>query len=656
MSAMAPEGTGGAPAQPPRVRARITHEQAGPAPLRGPGRPLALGPVARARLGGAVRTLIEAHGAVGDAIRLAAVVLAARTPAATGRVEIRTRELGRWLGLSESYVASVVIPGLRRAGIAEITSIVGPRGETRGLQCKLLPMWRAQTIPGHALALNRKELATLLRLLEGLFAPGWSHCDGRVTPAGLLGARTGRGAATDRLALLLLVLEATETGRVRMCAGKVAPKRGRAAVTLARRLGCSDSAGERILARLAAAGVIEKRRIRTASGLGSRTHLILPAVAAAHAAGAKNTRIVQIFSPDGTAGPDQDSHTEVNMQLNTLLGAEEAVIADPDAAAALHPYHPPVAEAVDESPGNRCLSGDAVVGNGRLPERASAREENRRTTPDHRLRSVSDAGGPLRGAKHQRGIDQADQGRQPWPAPGAASRAVERPQRPRTPRPPDDLLSALAPVHPLWRKLHRTGARRRVLSAVRAELAELTGLAGPERAADLLADRLTRRLAEQGGPDTVADPVAWMLRRGLPRRGCTDVRCDEGARLDDGSACGLCDLRISARRQHRRQTAAAVRAESHHLDTDQTRAETEARLRRATLRDIAEQQLRHHAFAETHIPRSACRECSGRILLAGEALATGLCKPCRAEHATYRAPGPTGQLPGRRESGRRHQP
>ncbi|MFF9011051.1 IS21-like element helper ATPase IstB [Streptomyces goshikiensis] len=102
-----------------------------------------------------------------DAIRLAAVVLAARTPAATGRVEIRTGELGRWLGLSESYVASVVVPGLRRSGIVEITTAVGPRGEPRGLECKVLPMWDAQTVPGHALALHRKELATLLRLLEG---------------------------------------------------------------------------------------------------------------------------------------------------------------------------------------------------------------------------------------------------------------------------------------------------------------------------------------------------------------------------------------------------------------------------------------------------------------------------------------------------------
>ncbi|MGW7594334.1 hypothetical protein ACWGK9_35125, partial [Streptomyces rubiginosohelvolus] len=100
---------------------------------------------------------------------------------------------------------------------------------------------------GHPLNLSKKEYATLLRLVEAVMAPGWKHRDGRVTPAGLIGARTGRGAATDRLALLLLALEARETGRVRQCGGVVDSKRGRAAVTVARLLGCSASAGERVL-------------------------------------------------------------------------------------------------------------------------------------------------------------------------------------------------------------------------------------------------------------------------------------------------------------------------------------------------------------------------------------------------------------------------
>ncbi|MFB7059005.1 hypothetical protein ACFCXT_38520 [Streptomyces vinaceus] len=41
-----------------------------------------------------------------DVVRLAVLVLASWTPAETGVVEIRTGELGRWLGLSASHVAS----------------------------------------------------------------------------------------------------------------------------------------------------------------------------------------------------------------------------------------------------------------------------------------------------------------------------------------------------------------------------------------------------------------------------------------------------------------------------------------------------------------------------------------------------------------------
>ncbi|WP_432154785.1 hypothetical protein [Streptomyces tricolor] len=141
-------------------------------------------------------------------------------------MEIRTGELGRWLGLSASYVASGVVPVLRRSGVVEVETAPGEYGQHAGLRCKVLPLWAARGVVGHPLALSKKEFATLLRLLEAVMAPGWVHRDGRVTPAGLLGTRTGRGATTDRL-VLLLVLEARETGRVRQCGGAVDTKRGR---------------------------------------------------------------------------------------------------------------------------------------------------------------------------------------------------------------------------------------------------------------------------------------------------------------------------------------------------------------------------------------------------------------------------------------------
>ncbi|MCE0446787.1 hypothetical protein LT493_26005 [Streptomyces tricolor] len=217
-----------------------------------------------------------------DAVRLAVVVLASRTPSESGVVEIRTGELGRWLGLSASYVASGVVPVLRRSGVVEVETAPGEYGQHAGLRCKVLPLWAARGVVGHPLALSKKEFATLLRLLEAVMAPGWVHRDGRVTPAGLLGTRTGRGAATDRLALLLLVLEARETGRVRLCGGTVDTKRGRAAATVARLLGCTASAGERVLERLEDRGLVLRVRLRTGSGLANRSRLMVPAVAAAH--------------------------------------------------------------------------------------------------------------------------------------------------------------------------------------------------------------------------------------------------------------------------------------------------------------------------------------------------------------------------------------
>lgn len=132
-----------------------------------------------------------------------------------------------------------------------------------------LPMWKAHGVVGHPLHLKKSEPATLLRLMEAVMAPGWMHRDGRVTPAGLIADRTGRGAATDRLALLLLVLEARETGRARRCGGTVDTRRGRAAATVARLLGCTASAAERVLERLEGRDLV--RRVRVRMRPGSRT-------------------------------------------------------------------------------------------------------------------------------------------------------------------------------------------------------------------------------------------------------------------------------------------------------------------------------------------------------------------------------------------------
>lgn len=267
-----------------RTRFGPVPAQAGPAKASVPGHPLALGRRTRAKLRAAIRALLDVPGLDGalHAVRLAVLVLASRTPSENGVVEIRTRELGRWLGLSASYTASVVVPALHRSGVVAVKTAKGEFGQDDGLVCKVLPLWATQGMTGHPMNLTKKNFATLWALVDALMAPGWTHRDDSVTPAGLLGGRTGRGAATDRLALLLLVLEARESGRVRLCGGTVDTKRGRAAATLARLLGCTASAGERVLERLEDQGLVLRLRLKTGSGMPNRSRLMVPAVVAAH--------------------------------------------------------------------------------------------------------------------------------------------------------------------------------------------------------------------------------------------------------------------------------------------------------------------------------------------------------------------------------------
>ncbi|MET9077873.1 hypothetical protein ABZX95_38320 [Streptomyces sp. NPDC004232] len=512
-----------------------------------------------------------------DAVRLAVVVLASRTPAETGVVEIRTGELGRWLGLSASYVSSNVLPVLRRSGVVTVDTAEGAFGEDTGLRCKVLPLWTAQGVVGHPLNLSRKEYATLLRLLEAVMAPGWTHRDGRVTPAGLIGTRTGRGAATDRLALLLLVLEARETGRVRQCGGTVDTKRGRAAATVARLLGCTASAGERVLERLEDRELVRRVRLRTGSGLASRSRLVVPAVAAAHGRTVANDvreerteAMKPVFSdPDGAAGASEAPELDEEPQVSSVLVTDEANVAEPYVAAALHTDHPHLSTPVFPLALSGGFSGEGREGEGDLPKRACVREDQAAHSLVAAVMSSSAGarGGPLRGEQPKKSpsISSKKPGRGPMG--GTSVRVLGgggqgRQQRGRVPLPPKDLRAALAPVDLVWARLERPVARRLVEAAARSELGRVVGFAGCVDAPQVLADRLARRLADQmrmAGP--IKDPVGWLIARGLPQRQeCGDVRCDDRVLLDSGRNCPRCEERQADRRAQRSAVAAKVDA------------------------------------------------------------------------------------------------
>ncbi|WP_308381675.1 hypothetical protein [Streptomyces sp. OfavH-34-F] len=574
------------------TRRRLRSVPAGPVPERSAGHPLSLGRDARARLGGAVRSLLDLAGLDGasDAVRLAVLVLASRTPSETGEVEIRTPELGRWIGMSASYTASEVVSGLRRSGVVSVETAPGEYGQDIGLKCRVLPLWAAQDVAGHPLNLAKKEYATLLRLVEAVMAPGWSHRDGRVTPAGLIGTRTGRGAATDRLALLLLVLEARETGRVRQCGGTVDTKRGRAAATVARLLGCTASAGERVLERLEDRELVLRVRLKTGSGLANRSRLMVPAVADAH--GRTVADDVQVdraealepeFSdPDVAAGPGEAPETATEAQVSGAPVTDVTGVAEPDVAAALHTDHPHLVTPVSSPALSGGFSGEGRGGSGDLPDRACVRED----------------GGPLRGEQQEKSpVGKGENGGR-GPVDGAPVRVLDgagqsRQQRGRVPLPPEDLRAVLAPVDLVWARLERPAARRLVEAAARSELGRVVGFAGRTDAPQVLADRLARRLADQmrlAGP--IKDPVGWLIGVGLPQRQqCGEVRCDDRVLLDSGQDCPRCEEKQADRRDQRRAVAAAVDAAMP--------GASEAERRAATAKQL-HQDVTARAWAKVH--------------------------------------------------------
>ncbi|MCZ0204683.1 hypothetical protein OZK63_04555 [Streptomyces sp. UMAF16] len=555
-----------------------------------------------------MHALLEMPGLDGalDTVRLAVIVLASRTPSETGEVVIRTGELGRWIGLSASRTASSVVPGLRRSGMVEVETEPGEFGQDDALRCRVLPMWEARGVVGHPLHLKKSELATLLRLMEAVMAPGWAHRDGRLTPAGLLGKRTGRGAATDRLALLLLVLEARETGRVRLCGGRVSKRYGRPTATLARLLGCSLSRAERALARLEDAGLVERPRKRTVSGLQQESRLVVPAVAAAHSSPHADTgnggrqagsggsdRCVGDLA--GTAGPDKGSLPSAKSQVNGVsgrCGSDEGDLAN---TADLHTDHPHLVTPVSSSAVSRGFSGEGRGGIRRRPERACVREQ--RTAEDATSEAALPVAkaGPLRGEKpgevHGGKAKSATAGVRPrW-----LFAVDERPRRRhRSVADLDDLRLrvALAPAAELWDRLN-PGQQAVASQAALQALQEVAEIADDSTAPRLLADRLADRLEEVGGPALVRDPMGWLLGRGLVQRpACADPRCDDGIRLDTRADCLTCTTVIADRRAQRARLRALIDEQLAGASTAQRRAVYEQHLREHTHREAVRAEAR----------------------------------------------------------------
>jgi hypothetical protein len=658
--------------------------------------PLCLGRAMRLRLLAAVRALLADPSleGLGDAALLSAVVLYAKSRAPRERRDdlqswIRGPELARWLGMSESTVHHQVLPALRGSRALRTRVVTDAQGRPTGLDCLVMPLWNAWKGVGarHPLALSKAELATLLRLIEALFGPGWAPKGRPATPAGLLAGRTGKGAATDRLGLLLLVLNTRASGWLQLCGGAVKAGEGRGAATVARLLNCSPAGGRKVLARLVEAGVVARQRKETpGTRMRGRGRVMLLPVARAYGrvvapveaaeeavaepaeqpAEQPVEEAAEEAAEEAGQGAVQGSGPVFSQRPDTAVGdhgrgkdagsagepggpgaetAEEAEDRERPDTAAFHAVHAPVVTAVSSLRSACGFSGVAGGGPGDLPERACGREDRVSDGEGAAAGAGSPSGGagPLRGEKPQESPVDEQAGQPPADTgSGARPAAGTRPQRGAGLPEDHRLRVALAPVAGLWAGL--SGWQRgRVRKAVAAELERLAGLSvGPDAAPGLLAGRLTDRLEETGGEALVASPFGWLIRRGLVQRpACSDRRCDDGIRLDTGGECGTCGNVLHIRRAWRARISAELDAQMPGLDAGERRRILEERLREQAALEAEDLVWRREQAAVEQARREAARQAAQERAMRERAAAAAAaavrqalpCEDCGQERA-----------------------
>lgn len=652
--------------------------------------PLRLGRAMRLRLRDAVQALLADPSIAGlkDAPKLAAVVLYAKSRAPKGKkndlqTSIWGSELGRWLGMKESTVHHKVLPVLRGTDALHTQVVTDAKGHPTGLDCLVMPLWNAHHGggAGHPLALTKAELATLLRLCEALFGHGWTPEDKEPTPPGLLAGRRGKGAATDRLGLLLMVLNTRASGWLQLCGGSVKAKEGRGAATLARLLGCSPSGARKVLARLTEAGVVARQRKATSTRMNGRARVMVLPVARAYGRVLAPVEAVSssgtVFSqrPDGAFGDHAPAGAAGALGTSGIGGAEgagDAVDQERPDGAELHADHASGVTPVVPPQLDCGFSGEGRGGSGDLPDRACVREDQAVDGETSAAGSASPVaeGGPLRGEKpKESSVDERGGQRAAGAGAGGRLKAVgggKTQQQRRVGLPADlRLRVALGPASWLWERL--SGWQQdQVEAAAKAELAQLAGLGvAPEGAPRLLADRLTDRLEETGGEARVEKPFPWLIRRGLPqRRACSHHKCDDGVRLDTGEDCENCGNVIHLRRARRARIGADIDRELPGLDDGERRRVLEERLReqvaieaedlvwrreqaraeqvrrdaaRAAAAERAERERQEAAAAEAVRQALPCEDC-------GQDQAAGLCEACDHRRQTETLIGEAGLL------------
>ncbi|MFJ1757324.1 hypothetical protein [Kitasatospora sp. NPDC088134] len=636
----------------------------------------------RLRLQAAVHALLADESVAGlpDAARLAAVVVFAKGAVETGRTVLWSGELAKWLGVSVSMVSHRVLPPLRAKGALRTLVVTNDAGEPVALDLSLEPVARLRRARDvrHPLALTRPELTTLMRLCQALFGPGRTPKNAAPTPPGLLAQREREqrhGAASDRLALLLLVLSCRENGWLKLCSGTLkAPELGRGAATLGLLMrggakAVTPAAADRMLSRLEGYGAAEVERDENGVPTG-RVRLLpvaesyaavrpgkkVPAVRPAARPRLRVVEVPPVAAPAaGPVCPDAEAVREAAaasslppVSTEGDLGSTDRLSEAPegsgpaempteasDAAgspsADFHAPHAPVVAVGGD--GDREIggfSGASAAGvTRRRPGRAGAREEHGITA----CSSSSQAGaawpgpGPLRREKPKTGHERNGFGEQQTGR--AAGRAEVGCGR---------VPQALEPAALLWSRV-RPGARPVVLSALREHLRVAEGWSqDPARAVEVLQQRLVRRLRVQGGASPVRDAVGWLLGVGLPQRpGCGLDSCDDGQCLLTDGPCAGCAASLATRRVLRRIVVREVVRMTPELDFDArrpvidrqlaARTEAAAARRAEALAEHDRWEARRLRLAEE---RAAAERAAGCAVCAEPGVA-GVCERCEAD-------------------------
>ena len=602
----------------------------------------------------AVRALLRDPVAVAGSMTASCALITAAAKAEYGSlsVPLSVREMGRWIGVTASSIGHDALPTLRDGGLLRTEPLpLDAGGRRTGLRWWPQPLIaaRASGDAQHPLALSRRELKVFFRLVEAVFSPGF----GSQNPPTVLASRSsGKDAGTDRLALLVLVLLARPSGRVRLISGPLPAGVDRVVATLARELVCPLPEAEAALRRLQAWEQVEWRE---AGVDGSRARLVVPLVAAAFRTGKSRPVPVAASLPQGgepdagewapavgcscctgdcadSEGPLagegwlQESLDDVPLPATAPGGpadrelpfeesAFSLAVPEPEgvdvdlAGAEFHPSHPPVVEVSSQSSGQFGFSGGAV---------ASSPSALHLDPEHHQLRDRRTAGfgvNPLRGDKPT-SLPDAFRSTHGNSAGSYSGAGVV----------PDYVLAVLAPAQWLWDGLDRAGARQRVTQAITVELEAVRAVLGPCEAELVLAERLASRLDEQRAP--IADPVGWLVSRGLPQRrtGCWSAVCDDGVDLGTGQPCAACRARTGERRSSRAAMWREVRAFMPDASAAEVAAEVERRMRDAWSHQSARAAVARQEAEEQVATRA--RQAAEQAAAVAEALARAQSRAC----------------------------